>query len=208
MLAQSPRERGRAGPTGRRDGRPSGKAWPAPAPRAVRSCALLGASRRRWRSEGFLRRGEAGGIALEQHFAADAVQFCFECAIAQVIRGRPAPRRGWRRRGPTGPLHDFAEANLPALIDLWAAAWTATGIPIDFDARRAGSTIAFALPPPRSSSASTRAGSPPAPSRSIRNPAISASSSSRQPSAAGLAVASIRRDHRLFEGTGCDHLPS
>ncbi|HEX9168410.1 MAG TPA: GNAT family N-acetyltransferase [Roseiarcus sp.] len=33
-------------------------------------------------------------------------------------------------------LRDFAEADLPALIDLWAAAWTATGIPIDFDARR------------------------------------------------------------------------
>jgi putative acetyltransferase len=34
-------------------------------------------------------------------------------------------------------LRDFAQADLPALIDLWAAAWTATGIPIDFDARRA-----------------------------------------------------------------------
>jgi putative acetyltransferase len=34
-------------------------------------------------------------------------------------------------------LRDFAEADLPALIDLWAAAWTASGIPIDFDARRA-----------------------------------------------------------------------
>jgi putative acetyltransferase len=34
-------------------------------------------------------------------------------------------------------LRDFAETDLPALIDLWAAAWTATGIPIDFDARRA-----------------------------------------------------------------------
>jgi putative acetyltransferase len=33
-------------------------------------------------------------------------------------------------------LRDFAESDLPALIDLWAAAWTATGIPIDFDARR------------------------------------------------------------------------
>jgi putative acetyltransferase len=37
----------------------------------------------------------------------------------------------------TRALRDFAEADLPALIDLWAAAWTATGIPIDFDARRA-----------------------------------------------------------------------
>jgi putative acetyltransferase len=34
-------------------------------------------------------------------------------------------------------LRDFVEADLPALIDLWAAAWTATGIPIDFHARRA-----------------------------------------------------------------------
>jgi putative acetyltransferase len=37
----------------------------------------------------------------------------------------------------TRALRDFAEADLPALVDLWAAAWTATGIPIDFDARRA-----------------------------------------------------------------------
>ncbi len=38
--------------------------------------------------EGFLRRGEAGGIAPQQDLGADAVQFRFECAIAQVIRGR------------------------------------------------------------------------------------------------------------------------
>ena len=184
MLAQSPRERGRAGPTGRRDGRPSGKAWPARAPRAVRSCALLGASRRRWRS---------GRLPPPPRGWRDRAGAAFRRGRGAVLlRMRdspgdprsPAPRRGWRRRGPTGPLHDFAEADLPALIDLWAAAWTATGIPIDFDARRAGSTIAFAPPAPRSSSASTRAGSPPAPSPSIRNPAISASSSSRQPSAA------------------------
>jgi hypothetical protein len=37
----------------------------------------------------------------------------------------------------TRALRDFAEADLPALIDLWAAGWTATGIPTDFDARRA-----------------------------------------------------------------------
>jgi len=37
----------------------------------------------------------------------------------------------------TRALRDFAETDLPALIDLWAAAWTATGIPVDFDARRA-----------------------------------------------------------------------
>jgi len=37
----------------------------------------------------------------------------------------------------TRGLRDLAESDLPALIDLWAAAWTATGIPIDFDARRA-----------------------------------------------------------------------
>ncbi len=34
-------------------------------------------------------------------------------------------------------LRDFAEADLSALVDLWAAAWIATGLPIDFDARRA-----------------------------------------------------------------------
>ncbi len=37
----------------------------------------------------------------------------------------------------TRALRDFAPADLPALIDLWAAAWKAAGIPIDFDARRA-----------------------------------------------------------------------
>jgi putative acetyltransferase len=37
----------------------------------------------------------------------------------------------------TRALREFAETDLPALIDLWAAAWTATWIPIDFDARRA-----------------------------------------------------------------------
>jgi len=34
-------------------------------------------------------------------------------------------------------LRAFVEADLPALVDLWAAAWSATGLPIDFDARRA-----------------------------------------------------------------------
>ncbi len=34
-------------------------------------------------------------------------------------------------------LRDFAEADLPTLIDLWVAAWRETGLPIDFDARRA-----------------------------------------------------------------------
>ena len=37
---------------------------------------------------------------------------------------------------PSRALRDFAEADLPALIDLWVAAWKATGVPIDFDARR------------------------------------------------------------------------
>ena len=35
-----------------------------------------------------------------------------------------------------GPLRDFVEADLPALIDLWVAAWRETGFAIDFDARR------------------------------------------------------------------------
>ena len=34
-------------------------------------------------------------------------------------------------------LRDFAEADLPTLIDVWAAAWREVGLPIDFDARRA-----------------------------------------------------------------------
>ena len=36
----------------------------------------------------------------------------------------------------TRPLRDFVEADLPALIDLWVAAWRETGFAIDFDARR------------------------------------------------------------------------
>ncbi len=39
---------------------------------------------------------------------------------------------------PSNPaLRDFAEADLAALVDLWVAAWSATGLPIDFEARRA-----------------------------------------------------------------------
>lgn len=37
---------------------------------------------------------------------------------------------------PTHALRDFDEADLPALLDLWAAAWRETGFPIDFGARR------------------------------------------------------------------------
>jgi putative acetyltransferase len=37
----------------------------------------------------------------------------------------------------TRALRDFVEADLPALIDLWVAAWSETGLGIDFDARRA-----------------------------------------------------------------------
>jgi len=37
----------------------------------------------------------------------------------------------------TRALRGFAEADLPALIDLWVVAWRETGLPIDFDARRA-----------------------------------------------------------------------
>ena len=33
-------------------------------------------------------------------------------------------------------LRDYVEADLPALVDLWVAAWRETGFPIDFDARR------------------------------------------------------------------------
>jgi putative acetyltransferase len=37
---------------------------------------------------------------------------------------------------PSRALRDFNEGDLPALIDLWVAAWKAAGVPIDFDARR------------------------------------------------------------------------
>lgn len=35
-----------------------------------------------------------------------------------------------------GELRAFAEADLAALTDLWVAAWNATGVAIDFEARR------------------------------------------------------------------------
>lgn len=34
-------------------------------------------------------------------------------------------------------LRDFDERDLPALVDLWVAAWRASGFDIDFEARRA-----------------------------------------------------------------------
>jgi putative acetyltransferase len=37
----------------------------------------------------------------------------------------------------TQAIRDFAEADLPALVDLWVAAWSEIGLSIDFDARRA-----------------------------------------------------------------------
>jgi putative acetyltransferase len=37
----------------------------------------------------------------------------------------------------TRALRAFAEIDLTALIDVWAAAWSATGLPVDFEARRA-----------------------------------------------------------------------
>ncbi len=37
----------------------------------------------------------------------------------------------------TRALRGFAEADLPALIDLWVVAWSETSLPIDFDARSA-----------------------------------------------------------------------
>jgi putative acetyltransferase len=37
---------------------------------------------------------------------------------------------------PPRALRNFAEGDLAALIDLWVDAWKATGVPIDFDARR------------------------------------------------------------------------
>ena len=36
----------------------------------------------------------------------------------------------------TWALRDFAEADLPALVDLWVAAWSETSLGVDFDARR------------------------------------------------------------------------
>lgn len=37
----------------------------------------------------------------------------------------------------TRALRAFVEADLPALVDLWVAAWRETGLDIDFDGRRA-----------------------------------------------------------------------
>jgi len=37
----------------------------------------------------------------------------------------------------TRALRGFVEADLAALINLWVVAWSETGLPIDFDARRA-----------------------------------------------------------------------
>ena len=37
----------------------------------------------------------------------------------------------------TRALRDFVEADLPALVDFWVAAWRETGLDIDFDRRRA-----------------------------------------------------------------------
>ncbi len=37
---------------------------------------------------------------------------------------------------PSRALRAFAEADLPALIDLWVAAWSESGFAIDFGARR------------------------------------------------------------------------
>jgi putative acetyltransferase len=39
--------------------------------------------------------------------------------------------------GSNRALRDFAEADLPALVDLWVEAWSETGLSVDFDARRA-----------------------------------------------------------------------
>jgi putative acetyltransferase len=39
--------------------------------------------------------------------------------------------------GSPSALRDFTDADLPALIDLWVAAWRGTGLDIDFGARRA-----------------------------------------------------------------------
>jgi putative acetyltransferase len=36
----------------------------------------------------------------------------------------------------TRVLRGFSDADLAALIDLWVAAWSETGLPIDFDSRR------------------------------------------------------------------------
>ena len=38
---------------------------------------------------------------------------------------------------PTRALRNFVEADLPALVDLWVAAWSETGLGINFDERRA-----------------------------------------------------------------------
>jgi putative acetyltransferase len=37
---------------------------------------------------------------------------------------------------PARALRDFAETDLPGLVDLWVAAWSETGLGVDFDDRR------------------------------------------------------------------------
>jgi putative acetyltransferase len=38
---------------------------------------------------------------------------------------------------PAGELRDFIETDLPALVDLWVAAWSETGLGVNFEDRRA-----------------------------------------------------------------------
>ena len=95
----------------RRGGRSIDRAWRAPAPRAVRSCACLAASRPRWRSGRLLRRRGIGGVALQQDFAARPMQFRFERAVAECGRTSPALRRGSRWRGRGSPARASASAS-------------------------------------------------------------------------------------------------
>jgi hypothetical protein len=65
-----------------------GRAWRARSPRAVGNCGWPATLRRRWRSGSRLRGRKIGGVAFQQSFAAHAMQFCYERAMARAVGRR------------------------------------------------------------------------------------------------------------------------
>ena len=93
----------------------------------------------------------ARAVAVVQYLISKGVEP--EPASRRGLRRIPADRPGNRRSGArpqpayrteadgavsgsTWVLRDFDVADLPAVIDLWVAAWSETGFAIDFEARR------------------------------------------------------------------------